>query len=542
MTEWNYADVWEAIAGAIPEESAQIHGDRRISWRAFDDRANGIASTLLEAGVCQQDKLALYLYNRPEYLEGVFAAFKIGLVPVNTNYRYRQTELRYLWDNADATAVVFQGAFCETIEELRTDLPKIRCWLWVDDGSGPCPDWAVPFEQAAEHSAPPAEAPWGRSGDDIVMIYTGGTTGLPKGVMWRQDDQFRAFDTGGLVACEIPRRLAQHVASSKRPIGLPACPLMHGTGFLFACATLNQGGTVVTLAGQHFKAAELLDAVARNQITGMAIVGDAFCRPIVEELDAQPDRWDISSLAMVASAGVMWSAEFKERFLAYVPDAVFADLLGSTEAHGMGRSISGGGAGATTARFALGENAFVIDDHGHRVQPGSGIVGRIAVRGLVPVGYYKDPERSERTFPVIDGVRCAVPGDYATVESDGTITLLGRGSVCINTGGEKVFPEEVEEALKTHPAVKDCVVVGVPDERFGESIAAAVELALPPMNRGRAEVQATELIAHAKTQLASYKAPRHVLVVESIGRAPNGKANYAGLRKRVEESLAAQRS
>lgn len=542
MSDWNYADVWEAIAGEIPEQTAQIHGEQHISWRSFNERANGIAHALIAAGVQQQDKVALYVYNGPEYLEGVFAAFKIGLVPVNTNYRYREHELRYLWDNADATAVVFHGAFTETIEPLRADLPKIRCWLWVDDGTGPCPAWASSFEEAAASNPAPADAPWRRSGEDIVMIYTGGTTGLPKGVMWRQDDQFRAFDTAGLVACGDTKRLAQKVASSKRPIGLPACPLMHGTGFLFACTTLNQGGTVVTLPGTHFKPEALLDAVVRNKITGMAIVGDAFCRPIVEELDAQPGRWDLSSLGMVASAGVMWSAEFKERFLAYAPDVVLADLLGSTEAHGMGRSISGRGAEANTARFSLGEHAFVIDEDGNHVEPGSGQIGRIAVRGLVPVGYYKDPEKSAQTFPVIDGVRCAVPGDYATVESDGTIALLGRGSVCINTGGEKVFPEEVEEALKTHPQVRDCVVVGVPHERFGQSIAAAVEMNSSPKGLAHAPVESAELIAHAKHLLASYKAPRHILVVDSISRAPNGKADYAGIRKRVEESIAASQN
>jgi len=534
-TDWNYADVWEALADRIPDAPALIHGERVVSWRQLDARADGVARFLLDRGVTQQDKLALYLYNAPEYLEASLAALKIGLVPVNTNYRYRQDELLYLWDNADAVAVVFHGALAPTIEEIRGQLPSVRAWLWVDDDSGTCPEWAVPYEEVASKIRGRAVAPWGRAGADLVMIYTGGTTGLPKGVMWRQDDLFRAFDTAGLVACGSAQGIAARAGESvQRPVGLPACPLMHGTGFLFAIATLSQGGAVVTLEARSFDAEELLDTIVRVRVTGIAIVGDAFCRPIVDALDAAPGRWDLSSLAMVASAGVMWSAEVKERLLAHAAGTVLADLLGSTEAHGMGRSVSHRGHEAKTARFTLGENAFVIDDDGRPVEPGSGVVGRIAVKGPVPVGYYKDPEKTARTFIEIDGVRCSVPGDHATVEADGTITLLGRGSVCINTGGEKVFPEEVEEALKTHAAVRDATVVGVPDERFGQAIAAAVEL------RAGASVEPGELVDHVEGRLAGYKKPRHVLFVDSVGRAPNGKADYAGVQRIAAEWLAKQ--
>ena len=531
--EWNYANVWEALAGRIPDAPALIHGSRVVSWREFDARAEAVARFLLGNGVTRQDKVALYLYNAPEYLEASFAALKIGLVPVNTNYRYQLDELIYLWDNADAVAVVFHGGMTPTIEEIRTRLPKVRSWLWMDDGSRPRPDWAVPYHEVASASGDRAEAPWGRRGSDLVMIYTGGTTGLPKGVMWRQHDLFRAFDTSGLVACGSAQGIAARAyETEQRPVGLPACPLMHGTGFLFAIATLNQGGAVVTLEGRSFDVEEFLDTIVRVGVTGTAIVGDAFCRPIVDALDAEPGRWDLSRLAMVASAGVMWSAEVKERLLAHAPATLLADLLGSTEAHGMGTSVSHRGSEAKTARFTLGENAFVIDDDGKPVEPGSGVVGRIAVKGLVPVGYYKDPEKTARTFVTIDGVRCSVPGDHATVDTDGTITLLGRRSVCINTGGEKVFPEEVEEALKTHPGVQDATVVGVPDERFGQAIAAAVEL------RAGVAVEPGELVDHVKSRLAGYKTPRHVLFVDSVGRAPNGKADYAGVQRIVAERLA----
>lgn len=528
---WNYADVWEAIADADGARPAQVHGSRALSWGELDGRADGVATSLLAAGAVHQDKVACYLHNCPEYLEVVFGALKVGLVPVNTNYRYRDDELVYLWDNADAVAVVFHGTFAERIEHLRDRVPKVRTWLWVDDGSGPCPGWARPYDDAAGMVCARARAPWGRSGDDLIMVYTGGTTGIPKGVMWRQHDLYRAFDSQGDPAEPDVAAVVARVAERPRPVGLPACPQMHGTGFLFSLTILNQGGCVVTLESRRFDARELFDTVDRERVTAMAIVGDAFGRPMVETLDAEPGRWDLSSVALVASSGVMWSAPVKETLARHLPEALLADLLGSTEAHGLGSSVSSASRPATTAAFRPGDHAFVVTADGDRVEAGSGEVGLLAVRGFVPVGYYKDPEKSARTFPTIDGERCSVPGDWATVEADGTIRLLGRGSVCINTGGEKVFPEEVEEALKTHPAVRDVTVVGAPDTRFGEVVCAAVEL------HDGAAAGEVELIAHVKDRLAGYKAPRHIVVVDSVGRGPNGKADYAGVRRRVLEQL-----
>jgi fatty-acyl-CoA synthase len=528
---WNYADVWEAIAAVDPDAPAQVQGGRRLSWGDLDARADGVATAMLAAGADQQDKVALYLHNCPEYLETVFAALKVGLVPVNTNYRYRDDELVYLWDNADAVAVVFHSAFTQRIEDLLDRVPRVRSWLWVDDGSGPCPDWASPYEEAATAKAARPAAPWGRSGDDVIMIYTGGTTGIPKGVMWRQDDVYRAFNSQGDPAEPDLGAVAARVTSQPRPVGVPACPQMHGTGFLFSLTIANQGGCVVTLESRRFDAAELFDAVERQRVTAMAIVGDAFARPMVEALDADPGRWDLSSVALVASSGVMWSAPVKDALSRHLPGALLADLLGSTEAHGLGSSVSSASRPATTAAFRPGDHAFVVTEDGRRVEPGSGEIGLLAVRGYVPLGYYKDPEKTARTFPVIDGERCSVPGDWATVEADGTIALLGRGSVCINTGGEKVFPEEVEEALKTHPAVRDATVVGVPDARFGEAVCAAVEL------RDETSAAEAELMDHVKTRLAGYKAPRHVVVLDSVGRGPNGKADYAGVRQRVTDLL-----
>jgi len=300
---------------------------------------------------------------------------------------------------------------------------------------------------------------------------------------------------------------------------------MHGTGAFGALQTLGLGGAVVTLTSRTFDVVELLDTIEREDVISLAIVGDAFAKPMLSALDAEPNRWDISSLRLIGSSGVMWSEATKQGLLAHNPGMVLADFFSSSEALGMGQSVSAAGTVSETARFQLSDRARVITDDGRDVVPGSGEVGMVAVRGPCPVGYYKDPEKSARTFREIDGERFSIPGDHATVDADGTLRVLGRGSVCINTGGEKVFPEEVEEVLKEHPGVRDAVVVGVPDERFGEAICAWIEPAVG------AAPDEDDVIAHVKGRLASYKAPRHVLVTDTIGRSPAGKVDYARLRR-----------
>jgi acyl-CoA synthetase (AMP-forming)/AMP-acid ligase II len=524
---WNFAEIWERIAVKFPDAPALVHGDREITWRQMDERANGLAAHLLAAGAGHQDKVALYLYNCPEYMETSYACYKAGLVPVNTNYRYVEDELRYLWDNADAVVVVFHGTFVDRVEKIRADLPRIHTWLWVDDGSGPCPDWAIPYETAASPTPTRTYGPVPRSGDDILMIYTGGTTGMPKGVMWRQDDLIRATcATGNPNFVKDPADVGGYdtiIDALTEPgvPGLPACPLMHGTGWFVTNIYLVQAGSVVTLTDRKFNVIELLDTIERRKVGALTIVGDAFAKPIVAALDAEPGRWDLSSLVLVTSSGVMWSEPVKEAMLRHHPGMLLIDVFSSSEAIGLGQSVSAAGAEAKTARFALGENARVITEDGRDVEPGSGEKGRVAVRGFTPIGYYKDPEKSAATFVTLDGKRYSIPGDWATVDADGTINLLGRGSVCINTAGEKVFPEEVEEVLKEHPSVYDAVVVGVPDERFGEAITAVVE------PKPGVTIDDEALIAHVKEHLAAYKAPKRVLVVDTIGRAPNAKVDYA---------------
>jgi acyl-CoA synthetase (AMP-forming)/AMP-acid ligase II len=529
MANWTFADIWENVAEALPESPALVHGAVRRSWSAFDLRADSLARFLLDAGCGHQEKVAFYLYNGPEYMETFAACSKASLVHVNTNYRYADDELVYLWTDADVVCVVFHGVFAPTIERLRARVPRVHTWLWVDDGSGDRPSWAVSYEEAV--SAPVAghvRGPRGRSGDDLVLLYTGGTTGLPKGVMWRQGDLAALMDRANRPPLPLQPDLGSagfspSVRARAGVLGLitlVACPLIHGTGMLNAGNTLSQGGSVVTLTGRHFDAVALLDTVDAEAVKGVIIVGDAFAKPILRALEDNPGGWDLSSLRLMLSSGVMWSSETRQGLSRHIPRLIMVDGFGSSEAIGMGESVSRRDRSVSTATFAPGRDAVVLTDDGQLVKPGSGAIGRIGVRGYTPVGYYKDPEKTAAAFPIIDGVRYSLPGDFASVEADGTITLLGRGSLCINTAGEKVFPEEVEEVLKTHPAVRDAIVVGIPDDRFGQAVTAIVEA-----EKG-ADFDESAVIAHVKARLAHYKAPRRVLVADSLGRAANGKADY----------------
>ncbi len=537
MTEWVYADVWEQIAAAIPERPAQIQGDRTLSWRDFDRRANALAAHLLQAGLQRHAKVGAFLYNAPEYLETYYAAFKAGLIPFNTNYRYGAEELVYLFDNADAEAIVFHADFAPVIETIRPRLPRVRAWIAVArDGQG-APAWAADYETIVAPGAERVAAPWGRSGEDQLFLYTGGTTGMPKAVMWRQDDLFNVLGAGGNLLLGVEplasaAEAAERAQAATEPgLLLAAAPLMHGTSQFTALGTLVTGGTVAVLPSTRFNAVELWDEVDRLGVNAMAIVGQAFAAPMLEALDAHPGRWDVSSVRRIGSSGTVWNFENKQALLRHIPGTVLFDSLGSSEAVGLGASMSAAGETAQTARFVVGPNSAVFTEDGRRIEPGSGERGLVATAGFVPVGYYKDPEKSAKTFRMFEGRRWSVPGDFATVEADGSMTLLGRGSQVINTGGEKVFPEEVEEALKRHPSVRDAVVVGVPDARFGERVCAVVEL------EPAAEAVTLETLArHVRAQLADYKAPRE-LVLAPVSRAPNGKVDYKASKALAIEAL-----
>ena len=539
MSAWIFADVWEAIARLQPDRPALLQGDRVVSWAQFDARADALAAHLVASGVGPDAKVAAYLFNGPEYLETYYAAFKAGVAPLNTNYRYGGDELTYLFDNADAEAVVFHASFTQTLEPLREKLPTVKRWIAVAEPDHPVPAWADDYETVV--ASPPAQrpfkAPWGRSPDDLLLLYTGGTTGMPKGVMWRQDDLFNVIGSGGHATMGLPplesvENLKNRIGSYDPPTTLVCCPLMHGTGQFSAFITLNIGGAVASLPSRSFSAIELWDEAVRLKADNIVIVGLAFSTPMLEALEANPTRWDLSHVKAMSSSGSMWSQENKRGLLSYARNAMIMDSFGSSEAVGLGASASAPGAEAATAAFMLGPNCAVFNEEGRRVEAGSGERGLVAVSGFLPLGYYKDAEKTDKTFKIMEGQRWSVPGDWAEVNLDGTLKLLGRGSQCINTGGEKVFPEEVEEALKTHPGVRDAVVVGVPDSRFGERICAVVE---PDPAAG--EVTLDEMAAHVRSRLAAYKAPRELVVVESIGRAPNGKVDYKASRERALTAL-----
>jgi 3-oxocholest-4-en-26-oate---CoA ligase len=529
---WNIADAFEVIADHQPAAPAQAHGDRRFTWGEFSSRADGVAGALLAAGVQRQDKVAQYLYNCPEYFESIFACFKAALVPVNTNYRYTDDELVYIWTNSDAVAVIFHASFTETVARLRSRCPKVATWIWVDDGSAPLPPWAQSYDAAAASSPGRVVAPWGRSPDDLCMTYTGGTTGYPKGVMWRQDDSLMVVDAASRVALPDHFDPAALIAKlSPGLVGLPLGPLMHGAAYNNSLSILKGGGCLVLLESRTFDPAAVWTTVTGERVKTLSIIGDAMAKPLLAELDAQPGRWDLSGLRIILSSGVMWSAAVKAGLLAHMPTITMIDSLGSTEALAMASQITSATAPATTARFVVSERTKVIDDAGNEVTPGSGQMGKLAQIGRSPVGYYKDPEKTAATFPVHGGVRYVVPGDFATVDADGTVQLLGRGNQVINSGGEKIFPEEVEEALKLHPSVNDAVAVGVPDDRFGQAVTAVVEL-MPG-----ATLDVAALIEHVRTKIAGYKAPKHIVEIDTIGRGANSKVNYKRLTAYAREIL-----
>ncbi|MDB5423013.1 MAG: CoA synthetase, long-chain fatty acid:CoA ligase [Phenylobacterium sp.] len=540
MSSWTFADVWEAIAAAQPDRPAHIQGARVVTWGEFDARADALAAHLIAAGLERQAKVAAFLYNGPEYFETYYAAFKGSFAPVNTNYRYGPEELFYLFDNSDAQAIVFHASFAPTLETIRGRLGQVKTWIAVAEPGHAVPAWAEDYDAVVARvpAVRPVKARWGRSGDDLLLLYTGGTTGLPKGVMWRQDDLFNVVGAGGHAvmgvaplesAAQAAGRLS--AAGHFQPTSLVACPQMHGTGQFSSLITLNLGGTVATLPSRRFDPIELWNEAERLQVHGIVLVGLAFSTPMLEALEASPGRWDLSSVRSMSSSGSMWSQENKRGLLSHCRNAMIFDSFGSSEAVGLGASASAPGAEAQTAAFIISPNCAVFSEDGRRVEPGSGERGLVALTGFLPVGYYKDAEKTAKTFRTLEGLRWSVPGDWAEVNADGTLKLLGRGSVCINTGGEKVFPEEVEEALKTHPDVRDAVVVGLPDARFGERICAVVETG------GASRPTLAELSEHVRSSLAGYKAPRDLVLVESIGRAPNGKVDYKAIKERAIAAL-----
>jgi fatty-acyl-CoA synthase len=525
----NWATLWESIADAQPDHVAVVVGPQSLTWRNLEGRAAHLAGALQDRGVGPGTKVAQLMFNCPEYLESVFAAFKLRATPVNLNYRYLADEIAYVLDNADAEVVVFHGSLGDRLSGIRQRVPQVRLLLQVDDGA-PLLEGAEWYHEALESA--PSAARIERSGDDLLFLYTGGTTGSPKGVMWRHVDLWGALAFTGYVSAglDVPTTVhdvgtlaARLQHEGRSPVNLCAPPLMHGTALFLAISAFVLGGTVVLLGDRHFDADELLQLVTSYRVTQLSIVGDAFARPICDALEA--GHHDVSSLQRIVSTGATLSAELKRVLQRHAPSAVIIDMIGASEGGPFAISMTMPGAPpAETAVFTAPPNAVTLDDDGSLIERGSGRPGMLAVSGPMPQGYYKDPERSASTFRLIDGVRYTVPGDYAVIDVDGTVHLLGRGSVCINTGGEKVYPEEVEVAARSHPGVVDCNAVGTPHERFGEMVV------LVASRTAADAVSEDELIAYVKQRLAPYKAPRKVVWVDSVYRSPSGKADYRWAR------------
>ena len=526
--QFSVATVHEAIAATRPDEVCLVHRDRRLTWAELTERTRRLANHLLAAGLgCHterdalqghesgQDHLAIYLHNGTEYLEAMLGAFKARVAPFNVNYRYVAEELQYLLTDARATAIVVHSQFTPTLAEVLPALPALRVILQVADDSGlPLLPGAVWYDDALVAASPEKPAvEW--SPDDLYILYTGGTTGMPKGVLWRNADaNVECF--GGSTAATLDGVVAEATGGLK---ALLAPPFMHGAGHWMSFRTWNTGGTVyIQHHTSHLDPDDIWGTIEREQLNFLLIVGDAFGRPLLDQLDRQ--RYDLSSLTVLLSGGAALSAGLKDQFLQHLPTLMIVDGLGSSEAGGQLSHVSAG-AGATTGTFPISPGNHVLSDDLTRVlDPGDPEVGWLAKSGRLALGYLGDAAKTARTYPVVDDVRYAVPGDRARLRADGVIELHGRDSVTINSGGEKIFAEEVEAAVKAHPAVYDCVVAGRPSERWGNEVVAIVRV------REGFEVDDEALREEAEHHIARYKLPKAFVYVSDVVRSPAGKADY----------------
>ncbi|GGT36842.1 fatty-acyl-CoA synthase [Streptomyces kurssanovii] len=530
--EYNLADLFESVVDAVPDREALVYVDhpgtgeeRRLTYAELDAAANRVAHHLLDAGIAPGEHLGLHLYNGVEYLQTVLGCLKARIVPVNVNYRYVAEELVHLYRDADLAALVFDAEFTERVAAALPRTEKLRHLVRV----GTPPEGAPPLDAVAFADAEAAASPLRgfarRSADDLFIIYTGGTTGMPKGVMWRQEDLFFAGLGGGAPTGEPvsrPEELAERVAAGGDGITFfPTPPLMHGTSTLTAFIGFNFGQRVVI--HRKFVPHEVLRTIERERVTSVSLVGDAMLRPLIDALHGPLKGCDLSSVFSVSSSGAIMSDTVREQFTALAPNVLLLNNFGSSESGFNGTATDDSGP-ATGFRLRVNARTAVVDPATYEPVPPGG-TGRVAQRGHVPLGYYKDPVKSKETFFRRGGERWVLLGDMATVDEDGIVTVLGRGSQCINTGGEKVYPEEVEQALKSHPDVYDALVAGVPDHRWGNQVTAVVQL--------RAGARAPTLAAiqsHCRTRLAGYKIPRRLVIAPEIQRSPSGKADYRWAR------------
>jgi acyl-CoA synthetase (AMP-forming)/AMP-acid ligase II len=525
VATFNLADLFELVADAASDRIAMIAGERRLTYAELDERANRLAHHLQGLGVGEGDFVGLHLLNGTEYAEGMLACFKLRAVPVNVNFRYVEDELKHLFTDADIVVNICNARFADRVEAIRDDLPKLREVIVVEDG----------YEQALADASPDRDfGP--RSSDDLYCAYTGGTTGLPKGVIWTHEDIFFAGMGGGDVFhagnyVTEPEELVERLPNPGL-VALATPPLMHVSAHWLLFSVMFGGGTMIVTPEGRFDPKTIWDLVSKEGVNMLIIVGDAMARPLADELAADRDAYTTTSLLVVGSGGAVLSATTKEKLANLLQTTMIVDGYGSSETGTMGRQATGAGQSAGGARFDMGETTKVIDDDGNFVEPGSDVIGRLARTGNIPLRYHKDPEKTAKTIIEAGGKRWVIPGDYAKVHEDGTIELLGRGSVSINTGGEKVYPEEVETVVKDHPDVFDAVVVGVPDERWGERVVAVIR----PTEGATPTIESIQ--EYCRTKLAGYKVPREMCVVDEIVRSPAGKTDYRWAKEHAASVLA----
>ncbi|MFY2860118.1 acyl-CoA synthetase [Mycobacterium sp. THU-M104] len=529
----NIADLAEHAIDAVPDRVALICGDQKLTYAELEEKANRLAHFLIDHGVKKDDKVGLYCRNRIEIVIAMLGIVKAGAILVNVNYRYVEGELRYLCDNSDMVAVIHERQYSDRVANVLPDTPGVTTVLVIEDGSEK--DYqrygGVEFYSAIAQGSP--ERDFGsrqRSADDIYLLYTGGTTGFPKGVMWRHEDIYRVllggtdFATGEFVKDEYD--LAKGAVESPPMIRYPIPPMIHGATQSATWMSIFSGQT--TVLAPEFNAEAVWRTIHEHKVNLLFFTGDAMARPLLDALDTDHD-YDLSSLFLLASTAALFSPSIKERLLELLPNRVITDSIGSSETGFGGTSIVAKDAPhAGGPRVTIDHRTVVLDEEGNEVKPGSGVRGLIAKKGNIPVGYYKDEKKTAETFKIFNGVRYAIPGDYALVEEDGTVTMLGRGSVSINSGGEKIYPEEVEAALKGHPDVFDALVVGVPDARFGQHVAAVVA------PRPGIRPTLAELDRFVRSEIAGYKVPRSLWLVDEVKRSPAGKPDYRWAKEQTE--------
>jgi 3-oxocholest-4-en-26-oate---CoA ligase len=536
----NWATLWESVADAMPEDLAVAQGTRRLHWAELDDRASRMAAALEGLGLGPESKVAIVAYNTPEHLEAVFAAYKLRACPINLNFRYRAEELAEVLEDSESEALFFHGSLASQVARARDAASRLRAVIQIDDGS-PMLDGALPFEDLVRAHDPAPRIH--RSGDDIQLLYTGGTTGHPRGVMYRHADavEMNAFAAYALSGLAVPDDAAAAArcalalrARGHTPTVLPASPLVHGTALNLSAAAWLLGGTVVFLESRSFDGHELWRAVEEEGVTQIGIVGDAFAAPMVEALEEAEARgrpYDVSTVERVLSSGAPWSPRLKQG-LADRGAMTLVETIGASEGGPTAVAIVPPGTSAQDGRFMLGERARLLAEDGTPLPPGSIEAGLLAMMPPIPFAYFKDPERSAQVFRRIDNQRYSICGDYARLHADGSVEFLGRGALCINTGGEKVYPEEVEAALRTHPSVLDANVVGLTDEVWNQAVTAIVALR-PGWHASEDEIKAS-----VRDRLAGYKVPKNLVFVPDIPRSPAGKADYEWARSVATDALA----